>query len=625
MRTPVPALVATLLAATALTGCNPATDNRTSAVLERQLDDLATSGLGIEGLRGPAPGFEDPQQPTGLELRRLALHTNYNALIDMAAASGFGVHHGPLETIPGTEVLAWRYLDGQQYPHGVALQIPADFKPDTACLVIAPASGSRGIYGAAGVVGDWGLQKGCAVVYTDKGAGTGFYDADNGQGPGVAGQLTDQPTGFKPASAASIAKHRVAVKHAHSSDNPEMHWGEHVLDAGRFALDQLRDRFAGMGEVRVIAAGISNGGAAALRAAARDRDGLLDAVVVGEPNVYPPARADVSVRTPEARFSPTDARPLYDYATVMGLYQPCAILAPAYEKAPFAMAALAKRPVLEAHCKLLERAGLLQGDAGATPPEQADQVIKGLKLTAGARRLGAANVVLGLWPAIAATYAQAYNRKPAGESVCGVGFARVDGAGKARATTRAERARWFATSSGIVPSAGLVLVDADNRVLAQPKQLADKAWCWRQLWQQSGGTLRESIAAIRAGVPARDIPIIIIHGRADALIPVNHSARPYAAAAYAAGLNKLRYYEVENAQHFDALVAAPGMRQRLVAMHPYTVAAMNMVWRHLDTGMALAPSQVIRTDPGAEPTPAAIAAEPGTERIEFRDAVLRIP
>ena len=289
------------------------------------------------------------------------------------------------------------------------------------------------------------------------------------------------------------------------------------------------------------------------------------------------------------------------------------------------MAALTKRPVLEAHCKLLQREGLLQGVAGATPPEQADQVLAGLRLTAGARRLGAANVVLGLWPAIAATYAQAYSRKPAGEPLCQVGFAAVDGAGAARATTRAERAKWFATSSGIVPTAGLVLVGADNRVLAQPERLAAKALCWRQLWQQSGSTLRQSIAAIRAGTPARDIPIIIVHGRADALIPVNHSARPYTAAAYAAGLNKLRYYEVENAQHFDALVAAPGMRQRLVALHPYTVAAMDSVWQHLQASAALPPSQVIRTDPGAESATAVIPAAPGSDRIQFHDGVLRIP
>ena len=35
----------------------------------------------------------------------------------------------------------------------------------------ATSSGSRGVYGAIST-GEWGLKKGCAVAYTDKGAGT---------------------------------------------------------------------------------------------------------------------------------------------------------------------------------------------------------------------------------------------------------------------------------------------------------------------------------------------------------------------------------------------------------------------------------------------------------------------
>ena len=54
---------------------------------------------------------------------------------------------------------------------------------------MATSSGSRGVYGAIGTSGEWGLKKGCAVVYTDKGTGIGAHDLErnvayliNGQG-----------------------------------------------------------------------------------------------------------------------------------------------------------------------------------------------------------------------------------------------------------------------------------------------------------------------------------------------------------------------------------------------------------------------------------------------------------
>ena len=44
------------------------------------------------------------------------------------------------------------------------------------CIVLAPSSGSRGVYGAIGTAGDWGLKRGCAVALTDAGKGLGLYD-----------------------------------------------------------------------------------------------------------------------------------------------------------------------------------------------------------------------------------------------------------------------------------------------------------------------------------------------------------------------------------------------------------------------------------------------------------------
>ena len=49
-----------------------------------------------------------------------------------------------------------------------------------ACIVTGPSSGSRGVYGAIGTSGEWGLKQSCAVAYTDKGTGTGAHDLQNG-------------------------------------------------------------------------------------------------------------------------------------------------------------------------------------------------------------------------------------------------------------------------------------------------------------------------------------------------------------------------------------------------------------------------------------------------------------
>ena len=40
----------------------------------------------------------------------------------------------------------------------------------------ATSSGSRGVYGAIGTAGEWGLKHGCAVAYADKGTGNGVHD-----------------------------------------------------------------------------------------------------------------------------------------------------------------------------------------------------------------------------------------------------------------------------------------------------------------------------------------------------------------------------------------------------------------------------------------------------------------
>ncbi len=94
-------------------------------------------------------------------------------------------------------------------------------------------------------------------------------------------------------------------------------------------------------------------------------------------------------------------------------------------------------------------------------------------------------------------------------------------------------------------------------------------------------------------------PALIVHGRADTLVPVAFTSRPYFGLnkMVEGGNSKLSYIEVTNAQHFDAFRGLPGYSSRLVPLHRYYIQAMDMMYANLKTGAALPASQVVRTVP----------------------------
>jgi hydroxybutyrate-dimer hydrolase len=154
-------------------------------VLNGTDDDLLTAGLGKSGLGGTAvPAFSNNEKPTTAELRRRSIYLNYRALVDVAPSGGYGRFFGPNVAadgqvtenegkVAGVELMA--YADDGTGQKNVAhlIQIPNSFNQAKPCIVAAPSSGSRGVYGAIGTVGEWALKKGCAVAYTDKGTGLG--------------------------------------------------------------------------------------------------------------------------------------------------------------------------------------------------------------------------------------------------------------------------------------------------------------------------------------------------------------------------------------------------------------------------------------------------------------------
>ena len=192
--------IASLLAFTAaiaLAGCaGLATQTREAGLLISGIeqhrysgdDDLLTAGLGVAGLKSPVPpAFSDPEHPTPAELRRRAIWSNWRGIADLAAGGGYGELYGYLQPVPGREYHALAKLPDARQPHRVMVQLPDSFDAGKRCIVVTASSGSRGIYGAIALAGSWGLAHGCAVAYTDKGAGTGYVDTATGLGAKLDG------------------------------------------------------------------------------------------------------------------------------------------------------------------------------------------------------------------------------------------------------------------------------------------------------------------------------------------------------------------------------------------------------------------------------------------------------
>jgi pimeloyl-ACP methyl ester carboxylesterase len=103
--------------------------------------------------------------------------------------------------------------------------------------------------------------------------------------------------------------------------------------------------------------------------------------------------------------------------------------------------------------------------------------------------------------------------------------------------------------------------------------------------------VQAGIAEVVVNGNLRGKPTLIVAGRNDALIPVNHNSRAYTAynRVTEGASSKLRYIEVTNAQHFDAFNALSGFDTRYVPLHVYFNRAMDAMWAHLKNGTALPP------------------------------------
>ena len=634
-------------------------------------DDLLSAGLGIAGLRGPPPAFADPLHPTTTELRRRAIYQSYRALIDVTDGGGFGRLYG---TTTDRGVAGVEYLVAVETPDGrgrttVCVQIPASFDPKRPLLLAVAASGSRGIYAALPTVGEWGLRHGAAVVHSDKGAGNGVWDVDRGRGYLIDGRLSDDPSDplqlYVPEAGAALsalsrsAPHTLLCKHAHSGLNIEARWGVYLLQAIQVALELLgQERGAGSASytadnTMILAAGVSNGGAAVLRALEADGGAVIDGAVVSEPNAVVGHRtAELSLQS-GARHLAAAGFGLYDYSNLHLLLQPVAVLAEHDPAAPFYAQTMAARAGYEHWCGELQALGILPpGSVGEAAAAARERLLEAGMLEAGLA-LGHFNLATGLWPSVIATYASAYARLKPWEQPLGLGYAMADAAGLPRAVDAAQAALLWCDGSGIPPTAGITLVSngADGVRRACPYGTLELAleFAPERVLQQSRlprrpGSAREALlariteghaaAVMTAAVGVR--PVAMLHGRADGLIPVNHASRAYYAVNQSSGAaSGLHYYELVHGQHFDGCLGLPGFDERYVPLQPWIGVLLDRVYARLTGGAALPPSQVLRSTPrrsqGAMTEPleprhlGALCDSPGADAIAYRGQTLYVP
>ncbi|TWI62878.1 hydroxybutyrate-dimer hydrolase [Pseudoduganella lurida] len=645
----------------------------TSTTYDGTSDDLLTAGLGATGLASAAPpAYNDAANPTPRELRRNAIWANYRAVLDIAAASGYGTLYGPNVNaagtatsgngmVPGTEYVA--YADDGTGKQNVTLlvQVPAGFDPVNPCIVTGTSSGSRGIYGAIGSAGEWALKNNCAVAYADKGSGTGLYTFEDDSVIGQNGQRATRPAAGRNATFApeltdaqrtTYAQQypgRIAFKHAHSQQNPEKDWGKATLQAVEFAFYVLNEKYgvlAGDGKSHVvrltpantltIASSISNGAGAALLAAEQDTKGLIDAVAATEPQIQPKSATGYTVRQGGANVA-AQGRALLDYASYAALYQPCLLAAGAAGR-----------------CASLVQKGLLTGSDLAARQADARARLRAYGWTADAEPLQGLHALTNIL--VAVTYVNAYGKFAVTDNVCGFSWAATDAAGNPVPLTAAVKASSFATQNGIVGTpvyensvgGAKVYSIGVSPTTGIEDQSLDGFLCLRSLATGvdavTGNALTGDLAAqsarVRAGIAEvqatgnlKGKPALIVAGRADALIPVNHASRAYLGlnASVEGANSKLRYIEVTNANHFDSFSSA--LPTVIVPLHVYLFRALDAVYANLkNSATPLPPSQVVRTTTRASATvPITVAnvppisATPGTNAITVSGGTVNVP
>jgi hydroxybutyrate-dimer hydrolase len=614
-------------------------------------DDLLTAGLGASGLASATPPtVANATAPTAAELRRLAIYNNYRALVDTNAKGGYGTLYGPnvdasgnvtsgSGMVPGVEYVAYSDDGSGQQNVVLLVQIPDAFDAANPCIITATSSGSRGIYGAIST-GEWGLKRKCAVAYTDKGTGAAPHDLATDTVPLQDGTRTTRAAaGNKAQFAAPVTDsqlaafnlatpNRLAFKHAHSQRNPEKDWGRFTLQAVQFAFWAINDKLGASSTptssplaVRpdntiVIASSVSNGGGAAIAAAEQDTTNLIDGVAVGEPGLNLPPSANVQVQRGGVTL-PVTGKPLFDYVSYANAFRLCAALSSSVASAPgqsFFAANIGWPASVQANrCAALHANGLLSSGTTAAQADEALQKMRSYGWEPESDLVHASMAYFEIDPSVATTFGNALARASVLDNLCNFSFAAVDAAFHPTAVNATALAQLAATGNGIPPTTGVQLINnkaqggatqSKYSVDSSGTQAAnlDGALCLRNLLTGGDPTSQALQLGVSETLRTGNLhgkPALIVQGRNDALLPVNHGARPYLGLnAQADASSRLAYIEVMNAQHFDGFIdLVPGYDTLFVPLVVYEQRALDAVYANLKNGTPLPPSQVVRTVP----------------------------
>ncbi len=581
------------------------------------------------------------------------------------------------------------------------VQLPDSFDENKPCIVTAASSGSRGIYGAIATAGEWGLKHRCAVAYTDKGSGMGVDDVQNNTANLMDGTRADAvDAGTRSNFTANLSDadrsafnaatpNRFAVKHAHSQQNPERDWGTNTLHAIEFAYYVLNQKFGNApadaspnvvrgrkyhaGQILTIAASVSNGAGSSLAAVEQDSQHWISGVVAGEPQIQ--VQSTSAIQRGGTAVA-AKGKPLYDYMTLAALYQGCAAGASIYQSGNNNSMNTLTTSQITNRCAGLKAKGLLTATTQQAQSDEALQKLHEAGYEADSDLLHATHFSTYATPAVALTYANAYARASVKDNLCGYSFAVVDSANHPApvSSTTANStglAQIFGNGNGVPPMAPIQIINNNSvgaATLDQASTSPSRPWagetsgttdfnldgaaCLRGLWtgtvDGSGaaltGPLLTQSNALKSGVQqvlktarVHGIPTILVQGRSDALVPVNHASRAYYGAnKIAEGANSpVVYYEVTNAQHFDFFISAfSGYQTRFIPLHRYVIESLDFMYAHLKSGVPIPPSQVVRTTPRSSSSsqisrsqnvPDIPATPAAADQITFSNGTLNVP
>ena len=257
------------------------------------------------------------------------------------------------------------------------------------------------------------------------------------------------------------------------------------------------------------------------------------------------------------------------------------------------------------------------------------------------------------------------------DNLCNYSYGGVDASGSPAAASANGLLALFGNGNGIPPTGPIALIN--NAAIGGPGRdqtsqspsatgndyNTDGVACLRSLYTGTDstgaaltGTLPAQSTALKAGIQQvlrtgklHGVPTILVQGRSDALVPVNQASRAYLGANKNAdgASSPTFYYEVTNAQHFDAFLPVAALGGRLVPLHRYVLESLDLRYAHLKNGAPLPaarwcarrraaskatgprvtssrrrtsrPSRRLRRPPTRSPLPTACSASPTSCRL----------